>query len=55
MADAENIDRPVVSQPLYHALNRTAEAEQLPACEALGVGVAPYSPTARGVLTGKSA
>ena len=55
ICDGLGIDRPVVSQPLYHALNRTAEVEQLPACEALGIGVASYSPTARGVLTGKYA
>ena len=53
ICDAENIDRPVVSQPLYHALNRSAEAEQLPACQALGLGVVAYSPIARGVLSGK--
>ena len=53
LADSEGIDRPVVSQPLYHALNRQAEIEQLPACAAHGMGVVVYSPTARGVLTGK--
>jgi aryl-alcohol dehydrogenase-like predicted oxidoreductase len=55
ICDAEGIDRPVVDQPLYHALNRSVEVEVLPACEALGIGVVPYSPTARGVLTGKYA
>jgi aryl-alcohol dehydrogenase-like predicted oxidoreductase len=50
---AEGMDGPIVSQPLYHALNRSAEVEQLPACDALGLGVCVYSPTARGVLTGK--
>lgn len=55
ICDAEGIDRPAASQPLYHALNRTAEVEMLPACDALGVGVLPYSPIARGVLTGKYA
>ena len=53
ICDAEGMDRPVVSQPLYHALNRTAEVEMLPACAALGLGVLPYSPIARGVLSGK--
>ena len=53
--DAQGIDRPVVSQPLYHALNRSAEVEQLPVCHDHGLGVAVYSPTARGVLTGKYA
>ncbi|MBV9813735.1 MAG: aldo/keto reductase [Acetobacteraceae bacterium] len=51
--DAAGIDRPVVSQPLYNALNRQAEVEHLPACAHLGLGVVPYSPLARGVLTGK--
>ncbi len=49
----EGIDPPVVSQPLYHLINRQAEVEHLPACAQLGVGVVPYSPLARGVLTGK--
>jgi len=53
LCDQEGIDRPVVAQPLYHALDRTAEVELLPACQYLGVGVAVYSPTARGILSGK--
>jgi aryl-alcohol dehydrogenase-like predicted oxidoreductase len=53
LADLAGIDRPVVSQPLYNALNRMVEVEHLPACAHLGVGVFPYSPLARGVLTGK--
>jgi aryl-alcohol dehydrogenase-like predicted oxidoreductase len=53
ICDAEGIDRPIVDQPLYHALNRTAEVEILPACESLGIGIVAYSPTARGVLSGK--
>ncbi|MFT0859398.1 aldo/keto reductase [Ancylobacter sp. G4_0304] len=53
LCDEEGIDRPVVAQPLYHALDRTAETELLPACDYLGVGVAVYSPTARGILSGK--
>ncbi len=51
--DAQGIDRPVVSQPRYNILNRSVEVEELPVCGAFGLGVAPYSPTARGVLTGK--
>ena len=47
------IDRPVVSQPYYNALNRMPEVEHLPACGHYGLGVVPYSPLARGVLTGK--
>lgn len=53
LADAEGIDRPIASQPLYNLVNRTAEAEQLPAAAAYGLGVVSYSPLARGVLTAK--
>jgi aryl-alcohol dehydrogenase (NADP+) len=55
LCDEMGIDRPVVSQPLYNALNRQAETEQLPVCAHYGLGVVPYSPLARGVLTGKYA
>ena len=44
---------PVVCQPYYNLLNRMPEVEILPACAHYGVGVTPYSPIARGVLTGK--
>ncbi|HEX7641063.1 MAG TPA: aldo/keto reductase [Burkholderiaceae bacterium] len=44
---------PVVCQPYYNLLNRMPEVEILPACEHHGIGVVPYSPIARGVLTGK--
>jgi len=53
ICDRMQVDGPVVSQPLYHALNRTAEVEQFPACESYGIGVVTYSPTARGILSGK--
>jgi aryl-alcohol dehydrogenase-like predicted oxidoreductase len=43
----------VVCQPYYNLLNRMPEVEILPACQYHGIGVAPYSPIARGVLTGK--
>ena len=46
---------PVVSQPYYNLLNRMPEVEVLPACDYYGIGVTPYSPVARGVLTGKYA
>lgn len=55
ICDAEGIDRPIVSQPQYNLLNRAVEVEQLPVCAAYGVGLIPYSPTAKGVLTGKYA
>ncbi|WP_313615012.1 aldo/keto reductase, partial [Rhizobium sp.] len=53
LADQLGIDRPIASQPLYNIVNRTAEAEQLPAANHYGLGVVSYSPLARGVLTGK--
>ncbi len=46
---------PVVCQPYYNLLNRMPEVEILPACRHYGIGVASYSPIARGVLTGKYA
>lgn len=55
LCDELGIDRPVVSQPYYNALNRMPEVEHLPACDYYGLGVVPYSPLARGVLTGKYA
>ena len=53
LCDLAGIARPVVSQPYYNAMNRMPEVEHLPACAHLGLGVFPYSPLARGVLTGK--
>ena len=53
VCDRLGIDRPVVSQPYYNAMNRMPEVEHLPACHHFGLGVVPYSPLARGVLTGK--
>ncbi|HEY0890568.1 MAG TPA: aldo/keto reductase [Nocardioides sp.] len=41
------------TQVEYSLLNRAVEAEVLPACAALGLGVFPWSPLGRGVLTGK--
>lgn len=53
LCEEAGIDRPVVSQPYYNALNRMPEVEHLPACGHFGLGVFPYSPLARGVLTAK--
>ena len=44
---------PVVCQPYYNAMNRQPEVEVLPVCRHHGLGLAPYSPLARGVLVGK--
>jgi aryl-alcohol dehydrogenase-like predicted oxidoreductase len=53
IADRFGIDRPVASQPYYNAMNRMPEVEQLPAAAYYGLGIVPYSPMARGVLSGK--
>ena len=50
---ALSVPPPVVCQPYYNLLNRMPEVEILPACDHYGIGVASYSPIARGVLTGK--
>jgi len=52
-ADAENHERFVSMQPEYNAVDRHEEANVLPACEAEGVGVVPWSPLAGGFLAGK--
>jgi len=41
------------TQVEYSLLNRRAEAEIIPAAQALGMGVLPWSPLGRGILTGK--
>jgi aryl-alcohol dehydrogenase-like predicted oxidoreductase len=53
--DRLGVTKPVVCQPYYNLLNRMPEVEVLPACEYYGIGVASYSPIARGVLTAKYA
>ena len=53
VCDQLGVPRPVVCQPYYNALKRSPEVEVLPACHHYGLGVVPYSPVARGVLTGK--
>jgi aryl-alcohol dehydrogenase-like predicted oxidoreductase len=47
------VPQPMVCEPYYNMLNRGPEVEVLPACAHYGLGVATYSPIARGVLTGK--
>ncbi|MDH3473890.1 MAG: aldo/keto reductase [Rhodospirillales bacterium] len=53
LAAGMGLDPPVVCQPYYNAMNRQPEVEVLPVCDHHGLGVVPYSPLARGVLTGK--
>ena len=49
----QKLEEFVCVQPLYNIVNRDIEVELLPFCEKYGVGVVPYSPLARGVLSGK--
>lgn len=45
---------PLVSaQVEYSLVERSAERELVPACQDLGLGILPWSPLGRGVLTGK--
>lgn len=53
LCEQANVPQPIACQPYYNMLTRVAEVEILPACEHYGLGVVPYSPIARGVLTGK--
>jgi aryl-alcohol dehydrogenase-like predicted oxidoreductase len=58
-SDADMIRRAHAVQPVtalqseYSIWWRNIEAEILPTCEELGIGVVPYSPLGRGYLTGK--
>jgi aryl-alcohol dehydrogenase-like predicted oxidoreductase len=42
----------VSEQSLYNLNERTIELEVIPACEAYGIGLIPWSPLARGLLAG---
>ncbi len=53
LSDKLGVPRPVVCQPYYSAVGRTAENDLFPACGHYGIGVVPYSTIARGVLVGK--
>ena len=58
-SDADMIRRAHSVQPVtalqseYSIWWRNIEAEILPTCEELGIGIVPYSPLGRGYLTGK--
>ncbi|MGI9479324.1 MAG: aldo/keto reductase [Hyphomicrobiaceae bacterium] len=53
LCDETGAPHPVIAQPMYNLAMRMAENDYLPACEHYGIGVAPFSPLARGLLTGK--
>lgn len=47
------VPQPAALQPYYNLMNRQPETELLPAAKFFNLGVVPYSPLARGVLTAK--
>ncbi len=54
LAKARHFMGLVSEQSLYNLAERTVELEVIPACEAYGIGVIPWSPLARGLLAGAS-
>jgi len=44
VADQLGVERPIVSEPLYNLVGRTAEVEIIPAAANYGLGIVPYSP-----------
>lgn len=54
LAKARHFMGLVSEQSLYNLTERTVELEVIPACQAYGIGVIPWSPLARGLLAGAS-
>jgi 1-deoxyxylulose-5-phosphate synthase len=52
-ADRLGTTRPVSMQPYYNLLYREEEREMIPLCRAEGIAIIPYSPIARGFVTGE--
>jgi aryl-alcohol dehydrogenase (NADP+) len=52
-ADRLGVTRPASMQPYYNILYREEEREMLPLCRSEGMAVMPYSPIARGFVTGE--
>ncbi|HEX4998964.1 MAG TPA: aldo/keto reductase, partial [Terriglobia bacterium] len=52
-ADRLGAPRPASMQPYYNIVYREEEREMIPFCRAEGIGVTPYSPIARGFVTGE--
>jgi len=53
VAEFRGLARPVTLQPQYNLLVRELEWEIVPACQAEGLGLLPWSPLGGGWLTGK--
>ena len=47
------LNRFVSEQPPYHLLDRSIEREMIPMAQSYGIAIIPWSPLARGFLTGK--
>jgi aryl-alcohol dehydrogenase-like predicted oxidoreductase len=52
-SQSKGLARFVSAQNHYNLLERSPEAEVIPACERHGLGMLPYFPLANGMLTGK--
>ncbi len=52
-AHSAGLERFISAQNKYSLLDRRAEAELVPACEQVGVGILPFFPLEYGLLTGK--
>ncbi len=53
MALYRGYERPVYYSPRYNLAYREEERETIPLCRELNIAIVPYSPLARGFLTGK--
>ena len=53
LAEARGLPGPIALQTQYSLIERSAEWEHVPAAQALGIGMQPWSPLAGGFLTGK--
>jgi aryl-alcohol dehydrogenase-like predicted oxidoreductase len=53
IARSGDLTRFISAQNSWSLLDRAVEAEVIPACAHVGVGMIPYSPLANGLLTGK--
>jgi voltage-dependent potassium channel beta subunit len=53
VVDQMGAARPISNQPVYNMLTRGIEADVMPTCARVGLGIVCYSPLAQGILTGK--
>lgn len=53
LAKAKGYARPIAMQNPYNLINREEVIETVPLCREAGVSYTPYSPLARGMMSGK--